>query len=137
MDIESAFKGQLGRICSMEWTVQDDDTARHWGSGSLPVLASPRLMALMEMLCCELVDNSLPECQTTVGAEFTLHHMRPTLPGTTITLRGKLIDIEGRMLQYAIEAWDGDLQLAHATHTRVVIDAQRFMDKLNNPPKEQ
>lgn len=133
----STIEELVGKEFAMDWPVADGDTAQHWGSGALPVLASPRLVAFMEATCCHLLHDALPQGQTTVGVEFTLHHLRPTLPGVTIQVCATLTAAQGRTLEFTLEASYRGEQLARASHSRVVVDAQRFMGKLANPPETQ
>lgn len=109
--------------------VTEDDTAAKVGSGSLPVLATPRLAALMERAACLALEGRLPEGQTTVGTSLTLTHSAPTPVGMEVTVRARVVRAEGRTVTFRCEARDSAGPIGEADHTRVTVFAERFMKK--------
>ena len=63
-----------GMEASLRFTVTDADTAAAVGSGSLPVLGTPRLLAWCEAATCAAIDPTLPEGSTSVGTRVELEH---------------------------------------------------------------
>lgn len=112
--------------------VTADKLALSLGSGDLPVLATPAMMALMENAAMTAVAAHLPEGSTTVGSEISSTHLRPTVLGGRVSATALLVAVDGRRLDFAVQAQDADGNLlGKGTHTRYVVDRLRFMEKLN------
>lgn len=111
--------------------VTADKLALSLGSGDLPVLATPAMMALMENAAMTAVAAHLPEGSTTVGSEISSTHLRPTVLGGRVSATAELVVVDGRRLDFAVQAQDADGNLlGKGTHTRYVVDRLRFMEKL-------
>ena len=111
--------------------VTADKLALSLGSGDLPVLATPAMMALMENAAMTAVAAHLPEGSTTVGSEISGTHLRPTVLGGRVSATALLVAVDGRRLDFAVQAQDADGNLlGKGTHTRYVVDRLRFMEKL-------
>ena len=111
--------------------VTADKLALSLGSGDLPVLATPAMMALMENAAMTAVAAHLPEGSTTVGSEISSTHLRPTVLGGRVSATALLVAVEGRKLDFTVQAQDADGNLlGKGTHTRYVVDRLRFMEKL-------
>lgn len=119
----------VGRRATLVHTVADSDTAAHVGSGDLPVLATPRLLALFEAACLAALDDAgLDADRTTVGTRVGLEHLLATPVGEALTVDAELTLVDGRLLRFACTARDdGDRLLGRAEITRVVVDRQRFL----------
>ena len=114
-------------------TVDPTDTATAQGSGNLPVLATPRMVALMENAAMTAVASSLDENETTVGGHINTSHLCPTAIGATITATAVLTAVEGRKLTFSVEAHDAEGRLlGNGTHVRFVVDKTKFMGKLTS-----
>ena len=109
--------------------VTDEKTAVSLGSGDLPVLATPAMLALMENAAMLAVAGELPQGSTTVGGHISSSHLMPTPKGATVTATATQAD--GRKLTFRVEAHDqaGNL-LGEGTHLRFVVDRERFMSRL-------
>jgi fluoroacetyl-CoA thioesterase len=114
-------------------TVTPADTARALGSGSVDVLATPRLIALCEEAACRAVDHLLGEGFITVGMRVQLDHLQPTPVGGEVTAEAVLDRIEGRRLTFTVSADDAGGLVAAGKVTRVVVDVARFMSKCCSP----
>lgn len=112
------------------FTVATDDTARRLGSGSLEVLATPRLVAMMEATACAAIEGKLPEGETSVGVRIDIQHLAASAVGASVEVTAVLKGQDGRKLHFHIEAYCNDTLIGRAEHDRVVVSAQRFMDKL-------
>jgi predicted thioesterase len=99
------------------------------GSGEVPVLATPRLIALCEEASMEAVANTVPDGHTTVGMRVQLDHLVPSAIGSTVTAEATLEKIEGRRLTFTVSATDDRGLVAAGKVTRVVVDIARFLDK--------
>ena len=116
---------------TLHFTVGDEDTAAAIGSGSLPVLGTPRLLAWMEAATCAAVAAELAEGRTTVGSRVHLEHTAATGVGESVTVVAALQHRDGRLLRFEVVAEDsrGSL-LGRAEVTRVVVDVDRFLARI-------
>lgn len=120
---------QPGLAANVELTVAEGDTAAALHSGDVPVLGTPRVVALVEEACCRALEGSLEEGQTTVGMRVELSHLIPVVVGKTIKAEATLERVEGRRLTFTVSV-NGDQGLVAAGKvTRVVVDRQHFLDK--------
>ncbi len=110
--------------------VSEQDTAIALGSGDMPVLATPRMLALMENASMLAVRNELPEGATTVGGQIESSHLRPTAVGQEVRAEATLTEIDGRKLYFHVAAYKGDTLLGEGTHLRFVVDREKFMSKV-------
>jgi predicted thioesterase len=120
---------QPGLVGEVEREVTRELTAAHWGSGLVPVLGTPVLVALMEQAAVRALEDHLPEGRTTVGARIDVRHLAPTPVGMRVRVRAELTAFEGRHLHFHIEAWDDDERVGEASHERVVVDEARFVEQ--------
>jgi len=109
--------------------VTDDDTAIALGSGEVPVLATPRVVALVEEAAIKALEARLDHNQTSVGMRVQLDHLAPTAVGHKVRAEATLREIEGRRLVFAVSVRDERGLVAAGKVTRVVVDIDRFMDK--------
>jgi predicted thioesterase len=119
---------------SLTFTVGDEDTAPALGSGSLPVLGTPRLLAWCEAATCAAVEPSLGSGETSVGTRVELEHTRGSLVGTRIEVTATPVHHDGRLHRFSVVAREADAGRVVATGeiTRVVVDAERFLDRLGS-----
>ncbi len=120
---------QPGLAASIALHVRDADTALALRSGDVPVLATPRLIALCEEASVAAVAGQVPEGHTTVGMRVQLDHLAPTAVGHTVKADARLDKIEGRRLTFSVSASDERGLIAAGKVTRVVVDVDKFMDK--------
>jgi len=114
--------------------VTDADTAQTLGSGDVPVLGTPRLLALAEAACAAAVAPQLDEGQTTVGTAVSLEHKRPSPVGARVEVEAELAGIEGRRLFFNFIAYGprtGDEAVIGAgTVERMLVDRDRFLRRV-------
>ena len=120
---------EVGAHGSVELTVTDDDTAVAFRSGTVPVLATPRLVALVEEASVMAVQQQLAAGETTVGMRVQLDHLAPTPVGATVLAEANLDKVEGRRLTFTVSVTDGRGLVAVGKVTRVVVDEQRFLER--------
>lgn len=122
----------VGARSRLEHVVGADDTAAALGSGSLPVLATPRLLAWCEAATCAAVERSLDEGETSVGVRVQLEHLAATVAGERVTVAAEVTSVDGRRVSFAVTAHDGaGSLLGRGTLERVVVDARRFLARLS------
>ena len=121
---------ETGLKYTSELTVTDDVTAVKMGSGDMPVLATPAMMALMENAAMKAVAKELPEGCTTVGGHIESSHLRPTKVGDKVTATAEVTKVDGKKITFKVAAYCGDTLLGEGTHLRFIVDKERFMSKL-------
>jgi fluoroacetyl-CoA thioesterase len=110
-------------------SVTDGDTAAAMRSGDVPVLGTPRLVALCEEACCQAVVGALPDGATTVGMRVQLDHLSPTRVGSEVTADATLERVEGRRLTFVVAANDPGGLIGAGRMTRVVVDVRSFLER--------
>lgn len=116
---------------TLTFTVGPDDTAEAVGSGSLPVLGTPRLLAWCEAATCAALESSLSEGETSVGTRVALEHLAPSAVGQEVEVTASLSHEDGRLVRFTIGARNvGGKPVASGEVTRVVVDAERFMSRV-------
>jgi predicted thioesterase len=121
--VESGVHGQA------ELVVADDDTAIAAGSGDVPVLATPRVLALCEEAACAAIADHLGPDETTVGLRIELTHIAPTRVGSRVQADATLDRTEGRRLVFTVSVSDACGLVAAGKLTRAVVDRASFLDK--------
>src|SRR5215208_2231118 len=116
-----------GLEATFRHTVTEADTAAAAGSGEVPVLATPRALALAERATMDAVAGALEDGATTVGTRVELDHLAPSPVGAELEVRAVLERVEGRRLQFTVALADGDRPVAQGLVTRVVVDAAAFL----------
>jgi len=114
---------------STKLVVADADTAIALHSGDVPVLGTPRLIALCEEAALVAVADQLPLGQTTVGMRVQIDHLAPTLVGSSVAAEATLDRVEGRRLTFTVSVSDHCGLVAAGKVTRVIVDTEQFLDK--------
>jgi fluoroacetyl-CoA thioesterase len=117
---------------TLTFTVSDADTAEALGSGSLPVLGTPRLLAWCEAATCAALQSSLGVGETSVGTRVELEHSRASKVGVRLEVTATPIHHDGRLHRFSVVAREAASGRVVGTGevTRVVVDAQRFLGRL-------
>lgn len=112
-------------------TVTEVDTALAVGSGDVPVLATPRLLAWMEAVTVAAVDDALADGDTTVGTRVEVDHVAASPLGALVEVRGDLTAVDGRTLRFSVVAVGADGEpVGRGTVTRAVVGRERFLARL-------
>jgi predicted thioesterase len=117
-----------GRVESAQETVTEDITAESMGSGDVPVLATPSIVASVERLAVASLAGALSPGTITVGARVELDHIAPTPVGALFSVTVRLEAVEGRRLTFSFEASDPNGTVARGSHTRVAVEREAFLD---------
>ena len=126
MDFENL---QVGLKNSGEMPVTEKDTAIFVGSGSLKVLATPKMVALMEKVSAELAEKNLPEDFTSVGISLNVEHIAPTPIGMKIRVESELVEVSGRKLTFEVAAFDEAEKIGKGRHERFIVNGKKFQTK--------
>ena len=119
----------LGRAAMVSLRVSDADTALAVGSGDVPVLATPRVIALAEQASIEAIAPDLAPGMTTVGYAVQLSHLSPTPVGGEVNAEATLESVEGRRLTFRVSVSDSRGLVAAGRITRVIVERNRFIEK--------
>ena len=111
-------------------TVTDKNTASVWGSGGLDVFSTPAMIALMERAAYAAAQSFLPPGWSTVGTELNVKHIAATPVGMKVNARAELLNIDGRALEFRVEAFDEAGKIGEGTHNRFIIEIEKFLTKL-------
>jgi predicted thioesterase len=118
-----------GLTARVELTVTDTDTAQAVGSGDVPVLGTPRVLALAEAATVAATAARMPSGSTTVGTRVELDHRAATPVGRTVVAQARLAAVEGRRLHFEVSVSDGDETVAEGRVERVLVNRQRFVER--------
>ena len=121
---------EIGLTHTSELTVTEAVTALSLGSGDMPVLATPAMMALMENAAMMAVADELPEGTTTVGGHIESSHLRPTKVGEKVRATAEVIKVDGKKIYFKVAAFAGDVLLGEGTHLRFVVNREKFLSKI-------
>jgi predicted thioesterase len=119
----------LGLTGEAAVTVGAELTARHLGSGTVSVFATPEMVRLMERAAVNALPPHLAAGEQSVGTLVNVRHLAATPLGATVTARAELIAIEGRRLTFEVRATDGVEIIGKGLHERTLIDLARFEQK--------
>ncbi len=121
---------EQGLRAEFDHTVTESDTAIAVGSGDVPVLGTPRVLALCEAATVNALRGHLEEGSTSVGMRVQLDHLAPTAIGATVKVEAVLEEIEGARVLFKVTVHDDRGLVAVGRVTRVVVNRERFLDKL-------
>ena len=121
---------EIGLKHVSELTVTEDVTAIRVGSGDMPVLATPMLLALMENAAMSAVKEELPEGCTTVGGHISSSHLKPSKIGDVVRAEAEVTKVEGKKIEFKVTAYSGETLLGEGTHLRFIVEREKFMSRL-------
>jgi len=94
------------------------------------VLATPAMLALVERTALEMIQAYLPEEETTVGVEATIHHLAPTPLGMKVRAEVEVVQVEGRFVVVKADVFDTVEKVGEATHKRAVVQRAQFAERV-------
>jgi len=122
-----------GLVGHATFEASDRHSAEAWGSGGVPVFATPSLVGLMETAAMEALRGSLPEGDTTVGTRIDVTHLAATPLGDVVRAEARLVEVDGRKLVFDIDAHDSSRLIGRARHERAIVSRDRFLERLRRP----
>ena len=126
MEITVGIKGEASTL------VEREDTAKEVGSGDLLVYATPCMVALMEGAACEAIAEALTDTQTTVGTMLNIEHVSATPVGLEVRAEATVTEVNGKVITFAVNAFDESGEIGRGIHKRVIINPQKFLEKTYN-----
>jgi predicted thioesterase len=121
---------QPGLTGSVTWTATERHSAEAWGSGAVPVFATPSLVGLMETAAMEALRGRLSDGDTTVGTRIDVSHLAATPLGDEVRAEATLTSVDGRRLTFEIVAHDSSQKIGEGRHERVIVSRERFVARL-------
>lgn len=121
--METGIKG------TQKITVTKEMTAEVMGSGTLPVYATPSMIALMENTASKSVQAQLEDGQGTVGTLINVKHVSATPVGMEVTCETTLVEADRKRLVFEVKAFDEAGLIGQGTHERFIIDNEKFLSK--------
>ncbi|CAN5255704.1 hypothetical protein BH09ACT12_BH09ACT12_22040 [soil metagenome] len=118
---------------TLSFTVGAQDTAIAVGSGTLPVLGTPRLLAWCEAATCAALEPTLADGSTSVGTRIALEHTGASPVGQQVEVTASTTYVDGRLHRFTVAARHlGGNQKVVGTGeiTRVVVDTEKFLSRL-------
>lgn len=126
-----------GLVGEVEIVVQPRDTADALGNKGVHVLATPRLVGLIEDAGIRAVQDCLPPGAGTVGTRIDVKHLAATPVGMRVRVRAVLREVDGRRYVYDVEARDEVEKVAEGTHERFQINQARFLERIAEKTKRR
>lgn len=122
---------ELGIVGEKSINVTEKDTALAWGSGTLPVLATPKMILLIEETASTAVAPFLPEGDTTVGTLVDVKHVSASPVGTEIKCRVEVVEVDRARIRFSVSVTDAFGDVGTGFHERFVVHSDKFMSKAN------
>jgi predicted thioesterase len=119
-----------GMVREETFTVEEQHTAYHIGSGDEKVLGTPWMISFMERVSNRLIAEQLLEGQMSVGVHVDVKHLAATPMKAEIRVRAEVQEVVKNRVKLSIEAWDSADKIGEGTHLRAVVDRERFMDRV-------
>ncbi len=120
-----------GLTGTAEMVVGTSDTAPRIGSGHIAVLATPKMISLMEEAALAAVEHLLPEGKQSLGTRVDISHLAATPVGMTVTAEAEVVAVEGRKAVFTLRAHDGMDLIGEGRHERVVVTAAAFQARID------
>jgi predicted thioesterase len=120
----------VGATADIRFVVDHSATAVALGSGDVLVLGTPKVVALCEEAAVAAIADSLDEGTTTVGTNIALDHLAATAVGGSVDASAVVVAVDRRRLEFEVSVSEGDRTVARGTHTRFIVDRDRFLKDL-------
>ena len=121
----------IGLSAEHEHIVTNKMSAIEMGSGNVLVYATPVMIAHMEAAAVDAIAHLLAVTETSVGTLVNVRHLVATGLGKTVKIRAEVTAVDGRQISFSVQAWDDRQLIGDGTHIRVVVDKERFMQRVN------
>lgn len=128
MEFSDLIQPGLTRVDT--YTVEEENTAKHVGSGSSRVLATPSMILFMERTCHRCLAERLPAGYSSVGIAVDVRHLAPARVNSTVEVRGEVLKIEGAKVLFIVEVRQGETVIGNGKHERFIIDEERFLKRI-------
>jgi fluoroacetyl-CoA thioesterase len=133
-DLSALKPGLTG---SARLTVGEEHTAPRVGSGRVRVLATPVMINMMEAAALDAIEALLPPGHQSLGTQLNVGHYAATPVGMGLRATAEVTKIDGRMIEFRVEAFDDRERVGDGTHTRVVVNVERFDQRVQRKLSDQ
>jgi len=106
--------------------IVDETTSAAKSIPGAEVFSTPALVELMELSCYHSVQDKLPEGYTTLGTFINLKHIKATPIGDEVKAICELVSVDGKKLEFSVEAFDSEGKIGEARHGRYIINGKKF-----------
>jgi predicted thioesterase len=134
LDLSRLVPGLKG---SAEIVVGDEHTAPRIGSGRVHVLATPVMINLMEAAALDAAERLLPPGHQSLGTRLAVAHYAATPTGMRVRATAELVRVDGRTLEFRVEAFDDNERIGDGTHARVVVNVARFDERVQRKLRDR
>ena len=121
----------VGDFSESRLTVTEKDTAESWGSGTLPVLATPRMILLIEQTACDALKGKIPEGDTSVGTLVDIAHVSASPVGSEVVCRTEVVEVDRARIRFRVTVTDAFGDVGTGFHERFVVHSDKFMGRAN------
>jgi predicted thioesterase len=122
---------RVGHTGEKTVAVTKDMTLAYYNESLPHVLGTPMMIFLMEVAAGEAMAPYVPEGHISVGVEVNIRHLAATPVGDTVTAKATVIEVVDNLVKFEVEAHDSAHLIGSGTHTRAVIEVERFVRRLN------
>lgn len=127
-----SFMISVGISNEKRLVVTEKDTASAWGSGTLPVLATPKMILLIEETASAAVAGELPEGDTTVGTLVDVKHVSASPVGSEVVCKVEVIEVDRARIRFSVSVTDKFGDVGTGFHERFVVHSDKFMSRANS-----
>lgn len=120
---------EVGKKFKVEITVTENDTALALGSGTLKVLATPKMIALMEQAAYKCIASELEDGQSSVGTYLDVKHLSATPVGMKAYAEAEITEVDGRRVVFNVSAYDEKGIIGEGKHERFIVNDEKFVAK--------
>ena len=128
MDARDFIK--VGMSAERTLVVPAERSVGHFVPGMPMVYATPMMILEMEMTSGDAIRSALQPGWVTVGTEVDIRHLAAALVGATIRTTAEVIEVERRVIRFAVEAFDGDRKIGEGFHARGLVNLDAFNKRL-------
>ncbi|MDR0309660.1 MAG: thioesterase family protein [Candidatus Methanoplasma sp.] len=123
---------RAGIINEGKMNVTEESTAAEWGSGTLPVFATPAMILLVERTASECLMPFLKEGESTVGTSLDIRHSAPSVVGSEVFCRVELVEADRSRMVFDVKVWDSAGEVGSGKHERFVVNNEKFMARADS-----
>ena len=120
---------EIGKSYTVKIKVEEKDTAKMVGSGTLLVLATPKMIALMEEAAYKCVAEDIEPGTSSVGTLMNVKHLSATPVGMEVSATATVTEVDGRRIAFKVEAYDEAGIIGEGMHERFVVVEEKFITK--------
>ena len=120
---------EIGAKFKVTTKVEEKDTALSYGSGTLSVLATPRMIALMEGSAYKCIEKYLEDGQSSVGTYLDVKHLSATPVGMEVYAESEVVEVDGRRVVFSVKAYDEKGIIGEGKHERFIVFSEKFVSK--------